>query len=185
MYTSFYHLISTDVYRYIHSSHIYLQSERMGRIPVRFERVAAAFEADVARVRPCESGGGGGGETEHSPEDLSDLSDLVKSFMEKKEEEEDAIGFVWDDGDEDLEWFDSEKREILQTIFSNDGGDDDDAKRLIRREIELVMNLVAENEKSAPEFKRQLMSRMRERGLDAGELCCNFRFSFLFSEIDF
>ena len=152
---------------------------------MRFERVAAAFEADVARVRPCESGGGGGGETEHSPEDLSDLSDLVKSFMEKKEEEEDAIGFVWDDGDEDLEWFDSEKREILQTIFSNDGGDDDDAKRLIRREIELVMNLVAENEKSAPEFKRQLMSRMRERGLDAGELCCNFRFSFLFSEIDF
>lgn len=131
-----------------------------------FERVAAAFQADVARVRPCECG-----ETDYSSEDFTDLSDLVKSFIEKEGEEEDAVGVGWDDWDEDLEWFDSEKREILQTIFSDDG--DDDFKCIIRREIELVM---MENKKSTPQFKAQLMSRLRERGFDAGEYFSLFLF---------
>jgi len=133
----------------------------MGRIPVRFERVAAAFQADIARVRPCESG-----ITEHAPEELADLSDLVKSFMEREGEEEDAVGVGWDDGDEDLEWFDSEKREILQRIF----GGDDDAKQLIRREVEHALELVGENKNSSPQFKSQLLSHLREKGFDAGEL---------------
>ncbi|KAK7348386.1 hypothetical protein VNO80_22940 [Phaseolus coccineus] len=139
----------------------------MGRIPVRFERLAAAFQADVARVRLCESG-----ETEHSPEELTDLSDLVKSFMEREGEEEDAVGVGWDDGDEDLEWFDSEKREILERIFGGDG--DDDAKQLIRREVELALELVGENENSSPQFKPQLVSRLRDKGFDAGLCKCKW-----------
>lgn len=133
---------------------------------MRFQRLAAAFQADVARVRLCESG-----ETEHSPEELTDLSDLVKSFMERDGEEEDAVGVGWDDRDEDLEWFDSEKREILERIF---GGDGDDDKQLIRREVELALEFVGENENSSPQFKPQLLSRLRDKGFDAGLCKCKW-----------
>ncbi|XP_047164187.1 uncharacterized protein LOC124833693 [Vigna umbellata] len=167
MYTSFPHLIIYTIHS-IYTFIPYLHNKEMGRVPVSFERVAAAFEADVARVRPCQSG-----ETEYSSEDLTDLSDLVKSFIEKEGEEEDAVGVGCDDSDEDLEWFDSEKREILQTIFSDDG--DDDFKRILRREIDLALNLVVENEKSAPQFKPQLMSSLRERGFDAGLCKCKWK----------
>lgn len=131
----------------------------MGRIiPVRFERVAAAFESDeVARVRLCESSG-----SEHSPESSTDLSDLVKSFLEKNSvrAEEDAVAF--DKEDRDFEWYDyEEKREILKEIF------DDTVKEKIRREAELAIEVVG-GDKSSPGFKRMVMSRLRERGFDAG-----------------
>ncbi|XP_045815349.1 uncharacterized protein LOC123908680 [Trifolium pratense] len=136
----------------------------MGRnIPVRFERLAAAFESnEVARVRLCESSG-----SEHSPENSTDLSDLVKSFMEKNSVrgEEDAV--VHDKEDWDFEWNDySEKKEILQQIFV---AADDEVKQKIKREAELAIQLVA-GDKTLPEFKRLVMARLRERGFDAG-LC--------------
>ncbi|CAJ1941442.1 unnamed protein product [Sphenostylis stenocarpa] len=139
----------------------------MGRIPVRFERVAEAFNADVARVRLCESS-----ESGHPPEDMTDLSDLVKSFMERDGEGEDAVGVHFDEGVEDLEWFDSEKREILEMIFG--GGDDGDLKQIIRREAQLALEHVRENENESPQFKRQLMSHLRERGFDAGICKCKW-----------
>ncbi|MED6219333.1 hypothetical protein PIB30_034767 [Stylosanthes scabra] len=141
------------------------------RIPVRFHRVAAAFDADVARVRLCESSG-----SEHSPpETFTDLSDLVKSFMESSdckaceimEEEEHTVHGEDDVVEDRSECFDSEKMESLQDLFSRG----DDEKELIRREVEVaVASGVAGEETSSPEFKRKLMSRLREKGFDAG-LC--------------
>ncbi|KAG5005692.1 hypothetical protein JHK85_024234 [Glycine max] len=145
----------------------------MARIPVRFQRVAAAFDADVARVRLCESSG-----SEHSPESLTDLSDLVKSFMEKnettttgekeEEEEEEEGGGVHEEELEKTEWSDSEKREMLQSFLygKEDETDEDerDAKEKIRREVEVAFGLVGNN------YKRRLISLLREKGFDAG-LC--------------
>ncbi|CAJ1962612.1 unnamed protein product [Sphenostylis stenocarpa] len=139
----------------------------MARIPVRFHRVAAAFDADVARVRLCESSG-----SEHSPESLTDLSDLVKSFMEKNEKDEvgGAIHFEEERHEEELEeteWSDSAKVEMLRSLFSGNEEDDDDerdAKEIIKREVEVACGVVGNDS------KRQLMSQLREKGFDAG-LC--------------
>ncbi|XP_028791547.1 uncharacterized protein LOC114747393 [Neltuma alba] len=146
----------------------------MARIRVRFERVAAAFDADIARVRLCESSG-----SDHSPESSNtDLSDLVKSFMEKNEMEgkEEVLG-VNDDGEEgeDLcdvdkdEWSGSgEKKEKLKSLFEGIEVDEDDrnVKENIRRQVEAVYGSVGD--KSSPGFKRRLMTRLREKGFDAG-----------------
>ncbi|CAK8564434.1 unnamed protein product [Lathyrus sativus] len=134
----------------------------MGRnIPMRFERIAAAFESDEAvRMRLCESSG-----SEHSAEDSPDLSDLVKSFMEKNSVREDSV--VHDNDDGEFDWYDySEKKEILQEIFGDDD-DDYNVKEKIRREVEVAIELVA-GDKSSPGFKRLVMSSLRERGFDAG-----------------
>ncbi|CAI8583661.1 unnamed protein product, partial [Vicia faba] len=130
-------------------------------IPMRFERLAAAFESnEVARVRLCESSG-----SEHSAgEESADLSDLVKSFMEKNSVKEDSI--VNDNDDGELEWYDySEKKKILQEIFDDFAYDN--VKEKIRREVEVAYELVG-GDRSSSEFKRLVMSRLRERGFDAG-----------------
>ncbi|KAK2359091.1 hypothetical protein QL285_096209 [Trifolium repens] len=136
-------------------------------IPMKFERLAAAFESDeVARVILCESSG-----SEHSPESSTDLSDLVKSFMEKSSVravlgEEDAA-VLHDKENCDFEWYDySEKKEILKEIFY---AGNDEVKEKLRREVELAIQLVA-GDKSSPGYKRLIMSSLRERGFDAG-LC--------------
>lgn len=136
----------------------------MAKIRVKFQRVAAAFDADVARVRLCESSG-----SEHSPESSTDhLSYLVKSFMERAEGELDAHD---DKEGEDRPNLDSEKRQkLLQCLSGGTGSDADDegAKENVRRESELAWGgLVGSN--SSPGFKRRLMSRLRDRGFDAGE----------------
>lgn len=120
--------------------------------------MAAAFDADMKRVRPCDS-------TEYSSS--TDLSDLVKSFMEKNDHREGEGEDV-----ENLDWFDdsdNDKLETLKEIFAGGEGDDDDdaCKEEIRREAELAWSLVGEDT-SLPGFKRLFMSRLRERGFDAG-----------------
>jgi len=129
-------------------------------IPVRIVKVKEA-----ARGRLCESSG-----SEHWPESLTDdLSDLVKSFMESSVRavvgKEDAV--VYDnDNDRDFEWYDyEEKKDILKEIF---GGDEDLVKEKIRREVELAIQ-VSGGDKSSSGFKRMIMSRLREIGLDAGK----------------
>lgn len=138
-----------------------------------------AFDADVAlsRGKLCSESSG----SEHSPESSPDLSDLVLSFMEDNErsgEQKDVVARSKDcdgKGDEDVEeigeWYDSEKNEILKGLF---GGNEDvvdedekDAKERIRREVELAIGLLGSD--SFPGFKRSLMSRLREKGFDAGE----------------
>ncbi|KAJ1427154.1 hypothetical protein SESBI_09809 [Sesbania bispinosa] len=128
------------------------------RTPVKFQRVAAAFDADVARARLFDCS-----ESEHLPaESSADLLDLVQSFMEREGEVEDRQGEVI----ENFECSDSEKREMLQEIF---GVDDCEAKEKIRKEVsELAWGIVGD--KSSSEFKRHLMSCLRDRGFDAG-LC--------------
>jgi hypothetical protein len=134
-------------------------------IPMKFERLAAAFESDeVARVILCESSG-----SEHSPESSTDLSDPVNSFMEKSSVravlgEEDAA-VLHDKENCDFEWYDySEKKEILKEIFY---AGNDEVKEKLRREVELAIQLVA-GDKSSPGYKRLIMSSLRERGFDAG-----------------
>ncbi|KAL5836387.1 hypothetical protein ACOSQ4_015884 [Xanthoceras sorbifolium] len=142
----------------------------MARIPVRFKRMAAAFD-EVARVRLCQSSG-----SEHSQEDLSDL---VKSFMEKDHHH--GGGVVVDDhdggkeeeteGNESGYWCDSERKETLKGLLEckDDDNDHDDGERLrIHGETELACRLVGD--KSSQGFKRRLMTHLRDRGFDAG-LC--------------
>ena len=144
----------------------------MARIPVRFERVAAAFNDASSRVRLCESSG-----SEHSPaaESLTDLSDLVKSFIER----DGKVVFYMDDDQVDQQqmeknqhehsdWSDSETKDMLQNLFgSNDDDDSDrDVKQKIRAEVEFASGLIGDM--SSTGFKRQLMARLRDSGFDAG-----------------
>ena len=141
----------------------------MARIPVRFTRVAAAFD-EVARVRLCESSG-----SEHSPESSTFLSDLVKSFMERgdgREGEDDEIQpeLELKSGESEGYWSDSETRETLQSLFGDGNGgddDDDDVKRKIYAEAEAVYNLIGS--KSSRSSERRLMTHLRDKGFDAGE----------------
>ncbi|KAK2992235.1 hypothetical protein RJ640_005722 [Escallonia rubra] len=133
-------------------------------VPVRFKRVAQAFDQVAARVRFCESSG-----SEHSPaESLTDLSDLVNSFLErdvrggahgeKRENER-------DDCESDCSG-DSDARDLLRNILS--GLDNDDYRERIYGEAEKACRVMGN--RSSPDFKRRLMARLREKGFDAG-LC--------------
>ncbi|XVE87698.1 hypothetical protein DITRI_Ditri19aG0008400 [Diplodiscus trichospermus] len=145
----------------------------MARIPVRFNRIAAAFDeaARAPPVRLCESSG-----SDHSPEDLTDLSDLVNSFIEsncgvetdgRKIEQEKEIE---NDGSEGY-WSDSDTKDTLGTLVSNnscDGKEEDDVKHKIIEQTKLACGSLGDM--SSDGLKRQLMSRLRDQGLDAG-LC--------------
>ncbi|XP_057755363.1 uncharacterized protein LOC130974506 [Arachis stenosperma] len=131
-------------------------------IPARFERVAAAFDADVAaRMGHCESSG-----SEHSLVSSIDLSDMVKSFLERNGEEKDHDEM----GDEEEKVQTSsqlsycEKRDMLQALLACG----DYERDMIRREAEIACAVVGIT--SSTDFKRKLMSRLRKNGLDAG-LC--------------
>ncbi|KAG7012661.1 hypothetical protein SDJN02_25414, partial [Cucurbita argyrosperma subsp. argyrosperma] len=137
------------------------------KIPARFQRMAAAFE---------ESSG-----SEHSSaaETFTDLSDLVKSFMERDyhfeggdrcddvvENEKDGVvsdGIVLDGG----EWSLPEAVGTLQRLIG--GRESKGIRRKIEVEVELACRLIGEKP-SSPEFKRKLMTQLRDRGIDAG-LC--------------
>ncbi|KAI7999481.1 hypothetical protein LOK49_LG09G00126 [Camellia lanceoleosa] len=104
----------------------------------RFKRVAEAFD-EVARARLCESSG-----SEYSPPETAvDLSDLVKSFMERESgggERENEEG----DGENGFEresyCCDSELKESLIGLLGCD--DDDELKRNIGVEIEEAYRVV-------------------------------------------
>ncbi|RVW58234.1 hypothetical protein CK203_111229 [Vitis vinifera] len=144
----------------------------MAKIPVRFKRVAAAFD-EVVRARPCDSW-----ESESSTElSDADLSDLVNSFLEEErvgvEEEmvEDEGGDVERETDGDLigrrESYcsDSETKEALRSLLGDEASDD--AVEKIRAETELACRHIGSGS-SSKGFKRRLMNRLRERGFDAG-----------------
>ncbi|KAL6567535.1 hypothetical protein OROGR_001203 [Orobanche gracilis] len=147
----------------------------MMNIPVRFKRVAAAFE-EMARVCSCESSG-----SEHS----EDLSDLVNSFFEREirdlkanDEEVDDLADVAgvhdeiiEDGETDCQISNSphqiELRDSLKRLIDSES---DAARKSIRVEAEAALEEVSGEEDSPQEFKRRLMARLRSRGFDAG-LC--------------
>ncbi|KAL6992873.1 hypothetical protein U1Q18_010992 [Sarracenia purpurea var. burkii] len=138
--------------------------------PARFKRVAEAFD-EVARARLCESSG-----SEHSPENSMDLSDLVKSFIEKESEEDGDNDAGADDRENeskkrsDCESYclDSETKETLFGLLVCQG---DEVKRNIQAETEEAYRIVGigsgSSSSSSPSFKRRLMIRLRDRGFDA------------------
>lgn len=135
----------------------------MGKIPVRFQRVAAAFD-EVAKVRLCESSG-----SEHSPESDAYLSDLVKSFIERGDGdryEEIQPEMEPKSGDSEGYLSDSETKDSLQSLFGCGG--DDDVKRKIFAEAEAFSGFIGDD-KSSRSYKRRLMTHLREKGFDAGE----------------
>ncbi|EOY21091.1 hypothetical protein QUC31_007182 [Theobroma cacao] len=143
----------------------------MSRIPARLNRIAVAFnEAAKAPRRLCESSG-----SEHSPEGSTDLSDLVNSFFERDFEVENDEGKVHQEGEKELDetdgyWSESEAKHTLQSLLSNahDGNQEDEMKQKICRETELACGIIGD--RLSKDFKRQLMSRLRDKGFDAG-LC--------------
>jgi hypothetical protein len=69
------------------------------------------------------------------------------------------------------EWCDNEKCEMLKGLFDgNEDVDEDErnAKEIIRREVEVAIELVG-SDSIDDGFKRRLMSQLREKDLDAGE----------------
>lgn len=134
----------------------------MMKIPARFQRMAAAFE---------ESSG-----SEYSPaaESCTDLSDLVKSFMERDHYCEGGDVFDDDGGgaaekveDGVDEWKLPEALGKLRKLF---GGEESDhgIRRKIEAEAELACRLLGENP-SSPGVKRKLMTHFRKKGFDSGE----------------
>ena len=139
----------------------------MVNIPVRFKRVAAAFD-EMSRDRSFESSG-----SEHS----ADLSDLVNSFFEREIREQriivggdgdgdgggdDEIGIDEDDDESGSNSHDSRIHDSLRKIFDLGDG------RSISTAVEKALEVVGDND-SSPEFKRRLMARLRSSGFDAGE----------------
>ncbi|XP_057765003.1 uncharacterized protein LOC130985856 [Salvia miltiorrhiza] len=134
----------------------------MVNIPVRFERVAAAFD-EMSRDRSFESSG-----SEHS----ADLSDLVNSFFEREIREQGIGGDADPDGNEieidddesESNSQDSQFHDSLRKLFDRqDGG----VRRRISAAVEKALEAVGDKD-SSPEFKRRLMARLRSSGFDAG-----------------
>ncbi|XP_058728099.1 uncharacterized protein LOC131599869 [Vicia villosa] len=148
----------------------------MANLPVRFQRMIDAFDADMAlsRVKRCSESSG----SEHSPESSPELSDLVLSFMEDNErsgeEVEKKETIVRDeDRDETGEQEDLEKIEMLKNLFNGNEDveeDERDDKERIRREVEVAIGGLVGSDTSFPGFKRWLMTQLREKDFDAG-LC--------------
>lgn len=139
----------------------------MANVPARFKRVAEAFDEVAQRL--C-----GGGEEDSTQETAVDLSDLVKSFMESGESGEGVYKEVGDEereGSDESEgdWGDWEVREELSGLLLGGGDDGDEVKRNIREEVKKACG-GAGNVCSSIGFKRRVVTRLRDRGFDAG-LC--------------
>ncbi|GFZ06355.1 hypothetical protein Acr_18g0005250 [Actinidia rufa] len=133
-------------------------------MPMRYKRVAEAFD-DVARARLCESSG-----SEHSPENSMDLSDLVKSFLEREEEENCEVDEESEPKQSDQsEGHCDDDSELTETLRGLLGCGDDAVKRNIFYERRKKACVVS-GDGSEAGIKRRLMARLRERGFDAG-LC--------------
>ncbi|CAI9772906.1 unnamed protein product [Fraxinus pennsylvanica] len=130
--------------------------------PVKFQRLAAVFE-EAARNKESESSG-----SEHSPESLTDLSDLVNSFLEREEgetEENDQEREVESEQENNCPDFELLKNDLESLIESDE---EDIITRNIHVEVEKACREIGNS--SLPDFKRRLMARLRHRGFDAG-LC--------------
>ncbi|KAI3983762.1 hypothetical protein MKX01_001166 [Papaver californicum] len=151
----------------------------MEKNPGRFKRVAEAFNEGAKAARICAESSG----SEHSAVDTSpdDLSDLVDSFLERryddgevdsKEEHEKVVKAKKKKrSNDDLDGFmdDSETKHMLKTLCLG-FGDDSKVIRKIRHETEVAFKDDGLSSAAEDGFKRQLMTRLRQSGFDAG-LC--------------
>ncbi|XVE51027.1 hypothetical protein DITRI_Ditri02bG0005200 [Diplodiscus trichospermus] len=142
----------------------------MSRIPARLNRIAVAFNEAAKAPMPQSSG------SEHSPEDSTDLSDLVNSFLERDCEIQTDEGKICQEeevlrDDSDGFYSESDAKHMLRSLFSSvhDGNQEEDMKQNIRQETELACRLII-GDRLPEGFKRQLMSHLRDKGFDAG-LC--------------
>ncbi|GLT46695.1 hypothetical protein SLA2020_204370 [Shorea laevis] len=138
------------------------------RIPATFDRLAAAFDEAAARalgVRLCESSG-----SEHSP--AADLSDLVNSYIEKECGDVNAEQEEKENITDESDWSESETKEKLEDLmgkFFPNGDKDEEVKQRLCAATEIVCQRICDGS-SLPDFKRRLMSSLRDSGFDAG-LC--------------
>ncbi|XP_071709199.1 uncharacterized protein [Rutidosis leptorrhynchoides] len=128
---------------------------------VRFRRVAEAFQM-ASKMTDCDSSG-----SDHSPETMLDLSDLVNSFIESNDgvvdRDFDRImneECSSDEIDDDME----EMKDSLKIIF---GFENDNSRKTVVSEVEKARWRVIGNLSSSGS-KRTLMARLRDQGLDAG-----------------
>ncbi|MCL7045871.1 hypothetical protein MKW94_028428 [Papaver nudicaule] len=145
----------------------------MERNPGRFKRVAEAFN-EAARICAESSGSEHSAVEETSP---SDLSDLVNSFLEMANDDEVAEEQTYDEkivnvknnkGSSDNGLDDSKTKDMLKSLLLG-VKDDYEVKREIHEETELAYKDIGISS-SEDGFKRLLMTRLRQRGFDAG-LC--------------
>ncbi|KAL2524048.1 Protein of unknown function (DUF506) [Abeliophyllum distichum] len=132
-------------------------------IPVKFKRVAAVFEEAAARNRVCESSG-----SEHSPESLTDLSDLVNSFLEREEgegKENDQKREIESEPENNCSDFELLNNDLKSLLYCDE---ENSITRKIHVEVEKAFREIGNS--SLPDFKRRLMARLRDGGFDAG-LC--------------
>ena len=138
---------------------------------MRLNRIAMAFNEVVkASMWLCQSNG-----SEHSPEDYNDLSALVNSFFERDCEIQTNEGKIHQEKEEEQDdsdgyWSESDTKHMLESLLSNahDGNQEEDVKQKIRNETELACRMII-GDRLSEDFKRQLMSHLRDKGFDAGQ----------------
>ncbi|KAJ8540398.1 hypothetical protein K7X08_030317 [Anisodus acutangulus] len=135
---------------------------------MRSKRVFEAFD-EVAKARFCESSG-----SEHSPmESETDLYGLVNSFIERGNEEDIIIdnygGKLEEENGLSVNFFgDLEIKDKLMKLLGYEESYND-VKRNIKTFVENAWLEIGDRSSTA-DFKRRLMTRLRDRGFDAG-LC--------------
>lgn len=134
---------------------------------MRFKSVAEIFD-DMAHRRMCESR-----VRKQSPENTMNLSDLVDSFIENDSNGEcnkSESEFVRDTELDDCERlnYESDLKETLIDLFGSDR-ENDELERIVVSEIEEAYRFAGISA-TCLGFKRYLMTRLRERGFNAG-LC--------------
>lgn len=142
----------------------------MAKIPIKFNRLASAFDEATRGQRPCDGSSSG---SEYWPESGPDLSDLINSFFEKSNYDinldhnfdieindiNEDIGN--DSGDESVEvnWVpkndededDKERKELLESLLlecrsnNNNGNKKNGIKQKIWDEIEVALKLFSGN----------------------------------------
>ncbi|KAK1403130.1 DUF506 domain-containing protein [Heracleum sosnowskyi] len=145
----------------------------MAKAAVRFKRVAEAFDM-AARARViCGESSGSERQSSPAPESFIDLSDLVNSFIDGEEidngmnyKEYNKFDEISDENDGGDYWEDC--MDLLREYLEEKSGDHN-VRMKIQSEVESACRGLG-LDRSSPEFKRKLMTRLRERGFDAG-LC--------------
>ncbi|XP_074298166.1 uncharacterized protein LOC141628983 [Silene latifolia] len=164
----------------------------MANVPIKFKRVAAAFDEAIKWRRPCESSSG----SEYWPEsEAASLSDLVNSFIEKGDgldpfDMDMDINMAQSDGIDEKDDFesdnedddDTQRKELLRDLLLECRRDNKKGmKQKIKKEIEIALKLYGENNNDDDDddiassssrngLKRNIMSHLRGKGFDAG-LC--------------
>ncbi|KAK9681455.1 hypothetical protein RND81_10G003600 [Saponaria officinalis] len=151
----------------------------MAKIPIKFNRVAAAFDEAVKWRPPCDSSSG----SEYWPESGASLSSLVNSFIENG----DAFDPLFDDMDttmdmdlnEDSDKEDCDYNEIKESLRGFLLECTNDNKKGVKHKILNDIEDALKRHQGAHDFdsststtplKRNVMSHLRAKGFDAG-LC--------------